>query len=272
MQTIHLSHEEPSTTHLTSAIFGEHLTYNSRLLTESVSPFYNHDVRIRSTLQFSTHKMSPIRRTSLNSNNITLKKDTAIEKESTIIPLHSEKSQFLNSNSNLSYSTSNITTTDWPLSAYESISNHFLWNSNMVCSQTIPSSETLSYKSVMGDIFGKKIKGTELSEIISANEISSSIFTDEECILDDVISKTYEHKDIINENSIESACKPNIKKNNPHSIEELLKKPDKRICQTGTFFSSRDIHSRKENINQPNPRKSIVNENLKNYESNSISI
>lgn len=129
-------------------------------------------------------------------------------------------------------------------SSYAPLAKHWLWNSNLFYSQSRPIHEGfLPYTSTLGSFFGSKLRESTLqnhgnqnnSEFNKNTDISSSSYcsdvnSDSDSL--DVDGKTtpptFMEKRrkccLVDNPTTESAAK----KRNPYSIEELLKKPEKK--------------------------------------------
>lgn len=235
-----------------SSIFVEpisSITYNSRLMSDPAAAIYNRDVQILSTLKFSSRHSPP---TSLLPSSLLSSQDmssvkkvlssteneqpniTTIDGEGTYLP-------FISSNSTpaMSCNTSNSFVSNREISSlpYSSLCKHFLFNTSLICTQSLPVSETLSScTTVMENIFGQKIRESVFSSNIINNKICSEL--NNECLnndnntLDISITKSQSSK-IIGTESFSSVDKAT--KRNPYSIDELLKKPEKKIRSTEPF-------------------------------------
>lgn len=286
MQTIHLSHGKPSSSGLTSAFFGEHLSnisYNSRILPEHSAPFYNHDVQIRSTLKFSSRRTSPNKSLNPSYNN-----DTEINcsnspgnRSTTVSDLHIHRPYIppyqTNSKQNPLFNTTGHE--DLPTLQYGSMSNHFLWNSNIFCSQTHPLGDSLSsYTTVVDGLFGKKLHENKCSnDSNSKNNLHSSL------VIHD-IEKNECGNDVIMNNEKQNSqnyspkkdtdvffSKQISKKRNPYSIEELLKKPDKKGCFIESFNLHEDFSFQNDRLIESKHGSNNTHK-FKNTERNQISV
>lgn len=290
MQTIHLSHGKPSSSGLTSAFIGEHLSnisYNSRILPDPATPFYNHDVQIRSTLKFSSRRTSPNKslNSSYSSDTEKIRPTSPNNRTTAVSDLHIHRPYLTpnQTNNNFKQNTmvnmSSTATEDVPFLQYGSMSNHFLWNSNIFCSQTNPVGETLSsYTTVVEGLFGKKLHEPKISNDNDPehNLYASLVVNDiekNECVNDVVLKNENQNSQNESQKSVNDGFFPkhHMKKRNPYSIEELLKKPEKKCCLFESFTFQNE-HTLNTDRLIESMRESNIMQNYKRTENNQIPV
>lgn len=214
------------------------ISYSAHLTTDST--ILNNDVQIHS-IELSSRTSNPIKISQKPLSNIEfpLGNSTFITSISpkivttvseTYLPMESSRSslQIISDNSGTNKTNDNTTL------SYDSFEKHFLWNTSLFCSQTLPMTEDLLTQTKLDNIFNKRKHENNAAVI---DKISTHVNDNKE-ILDQKsynyfempkISLNTNRNDYLNSNS-------SANKRNPYSIEEILKKPEKQMRFTDPFF------------------------------------
>lgn len=116
-----------------------------------------------------------------------------------------------------------------PLS-YGSFEKHFLWNTNLFCSQSRPINQTWPSK---WDIFNRKKYENVLADDINRNISLSDSNENGSMTQNKHVDVSTSQKNTLYR-KLESKCV--AYKKNPYSIEEILKKPETKFCRSKTNF------------------------------------
>lgn len=223
----------------------KNISYSAHL--SSDSSVFNNDLRIHSIELSSTRTCNPgnLIQTPLSSIDIPMGNSTYITRNSpkivttvseTYLPLETPGSSIqISSNVPITYPTSDISTL--------SFEKHFLWNTSLFCSQTLPMNERLLNHSKLNNIFNwKNHKNFPVeSNVISDFDIDNKKISDQ---------KSHEPPEMrgtpYNSNCNEDTSSSSLAfKRNPYSIDEILKKPVKKIRYTDSFdFNQKQVGHR----------------------------
>lgn len=209
------------------------ISHNSRFLSNNTQPNYSHHMQFLSSQHFSAR---PSQSTNLLSHSLSSTSKSSMDLSSIKnVSIPAGSSRVNNNNLYLSLNTSTTTLSmpstlstaylphqNIPETSYSQLSKHLIWNTNLFYTQKSCSNDgLLSYPGTFENILNQKL--CDKSYIKNKNDPSfSSNCSDVNS--DDSIDVSDRDKEI--------QISENPKKRNPYSIEELLKKPEKRIRRT----------------------------------------
>lgn len=216
--------------------------------------------------------------------------DLAAFKHSAALPMNTSSSGANANNAYLSIGanpssvslspTNNLPNQNLPTTPYTPLSKHWLWNSSLFYPQTRAMHDTgfLPYPSSLGTFFGNKIRSAAMhtpitnqtpnehtkSVDLSSSSYCSDINSDSDSldVSDGKVSPTLNQSTNLKRTLLaavdaneSNAGNTTAKKRNPYSIEELLKKPEKKMrrIEPISFQPSIIIHN---NENLPKPSSS----------------
>lgn len=260
-----------------TSIYGEaeNGIYNARYVSNNTPPIYNSDVQIHSTLQFSSRRASIPSKFLPTFSNLTKESidlsslkasSTSTTNSSTIVASVNASGRYLSvdpptpSFSSSSKTNSYLHNQNIPVTSHHPLCNHILWNSNLFYSQSRSVNEVLStYPTTIRNIFDQKIDNVGLpitskdTDVVSAS-ICSDVNSD--CDSLDIIIDDKESSPIISRKITQtdtfSSSQSNMKRN-PYSIEELLKKPEKKLRRLNSFSLQQSIIASNDNLSDSLP-------------------
>lgn len=216
-----------------STIYDESIPNLSYTALTSNSSIFNSDVQIHSTLELSTSQtcnqsVSGIEYPTFGHSAYFTKNSPKIVAtvSETYLPLEPSGSSFsIASNNSRTYPARQ----EISALSYESFENHFLWNTSLFCSQSRPMNSGLPNNTILDNIFNRNKYDTISADL---NNISTNSNDDKNSVNRNYHNKnlsTSFYKTTINDTSCLAI------KRNPYSIEEILKKPERKSLCTETI-------------------------------------
>lgn len=203
---------------------------------------FNSDVQVHSTLELSSSQtcnqsLSSVEYPTLSHSAYFTKNSPKIVTtvSETYLPLEPSGSPFSISSNNLKTYPARQ---DISALSYGSFENHFLWNTRLFCSQSHPMNQGLPTYPILDNIFNLS-RYDKIPADIHRN--ISTITNDDKNSVNHNTPTTL-HKITFN-NNLNSNC--STIKRNPYSIEEILRKPEKKLHYTETDALN---HQKKENV------------------------
>lgn len=230
-----------------TTLYGEsssNASYNAQFHSNTISSAYNRPVHHNSPEEYSTQRSSTptflvpstFSTSTRNSIDLTSLKHASITASSTVVGTSvSTNSSYFTVNNSPSFSSAAIRNTyiphqNVPDMIYSPLTKHFFWNTNFFHSQPRPTHESLSSHHLSNisarnnsTSFSINSKITDSSNCSDVNSDSDSLDVDDygNESTANVLQKKQETDTI--------SSTQEVKKRNPYSIEELLKKPEKRL-------------------------------------------
>lgn len=143
------------------------------------------------------------------------------------------------------YNSKTYSSSDAPTLSYESFEKHFLWNTSLFHSTTRPMNERMLSHSKLDNIFIRQNYGNISAE---TNKISN-IANDNEEFVNQESHSIDMSKTTLNDNPDDYQHSKSIAiKRNPYSIEEILKKPEKKMRYVEPFVHNHQVVKHFENV------------------------
>lgn len=239
------------------------MAYSARFQSNTSQSSYNRPVQFNPSEQLSSQRPSSptclvpssfqnSTRTSIDFSSF---KNTSIAANSTIVGT-SSNTAYVTVNTSPAFSSNAIRNTylphqNVPDMIYSPLTKHFFWNTHFFHSQAKSTLENL-YPNPPGNISEKKIynstfsTNSKITEMLSSN--CSDINSDSDSL--DVSDNGIDSSNVLSKKQGTDAISSNleVKKRNPYSIEELLKKPEKRLQRIESLSQQTSIVVHEENF------------------------